>query len=122
MNRWKEVGIRSSRLNIKNFSDSLKCGSFFSSDPAKNFPYEIGETLPGLEDKSIWTLHHGKKKATGDPVTVFAYDVKAGSETLLQTAKTSLKRIKTLRHPNILTFLDGVEVSDFFFIYESRNI
>ncbi|GFR57907.1 N-terminal kinase-like protein [Elysia marginata] len=83
--------------------------SFFSRDPAKDFHYDIGEKVTGLEDKSIWTLHRGKKKSSGDPVSIFAFDVKSASETQIQTAKSSLKRIKTLRHPNILTFLDGVE-------------
>jgi SCY1-like protein 1 len=36
--------------------------SFFSRDPAKDFHYDIGEKITGLENKSIWTLHHGKKK------------------------------------------------------------
>ncbi|KAK3092649.1 hypothetical protein FSP39_005381 [Pinctada imbricata] len=83
--------------------------SFFSRDPAKDFHYEIGEKIPGLEDRSIWTLHHGKKKGSGDPVTVFAFDVKSSSESQVQVAKGAFKRIKTLRHPNFVTFLDGVE-------------
>ncbi|RUS84598.1 hypothetical protein EGW08_007625 [Elysia chlorotica] len=83
--------------------------SLFSRDPAKDFQYEIGEKFTGLEEKSIWTLHRGKKKNSGDPVSIFAFDIKAASETQIQTAKSSLKRIKTLRHPNILTFLDGIE-------------
>ncbi|XP_013069379.2 N-terminal kinase-like protein isoform X1 [Biomphalaria glabrata] len=83
--------------------------SFFSRDPAKDFHYDIGEKVPGLEDKSIWTLHKGKKKANGESVSIFAFDVKSASDALVQTAKASLKRLKTLRHPNILTFLDGVE-------------
>ncbi|KAH9519561.1 N-terminal kinase-like protein [Bulinus truncatus] len=83
--------------------------SFFSRDPAKDFHYEIGEKVPGLEDKSIWSLHKGKKKANGDPVSIFSFDVKNASDALVQTAKASLKRLKTLRHPNILTFLDGIE-------------
>lgn len=37
--------------------------SFFSRDPTKDFSYEISpEKVPGLDDKSIWTLHKGKKK------------------------------------------------------------
>ena len=36
--------------------------SFFSRDPAKDFQYEIGEKVTGLEEKSIWILHRGKKK------------------------------------------------------------
>ncbi|XP_059154679.1 N-terminal kinase-like protein [Physella acuta] len=89
--------------------------SFFSRDPAKDFHYDIGEKVLGLEDKSIWTLHRGKKKGSGDPVSIFAFDVKGSSEALIQTAKASLKRLKTLRHPNILTFLDGVETDKFIY-------
>lgn len=83
--------------------------SFFSRDPAKDFHYDIGEKIPGLENKSIWSLHHGKKKGTGEPVTIFAFDVKSSSESQVQVAKGAFKRIKTLRHPNIVSFLDGVE-------------
>lgn len=34
----------------------------FSRDPTKDFNYELGVKIPGLEDKSLWTLHSGKKK------------------------------------------------------------
>ena len=30
---------------------------------AQNFPYEIGEKAGSLADKSVWTLHEGKKKS-----------------------------------------------------------
>lgn len=36
--------------------------SFFSRDPTKDFPYEIGDVIEGLNGKSIWTLHKAKKK------------------------------------------------------------
>ncbi|OWA55147.1 hypothetical protein BV898_19534, partial [Hypsibius exemplaris] len=29
----------------------------------------------------------------------------------LSAAKSSMKRLKTMRHPNILTFVDGLEVT-----------
>ncbi|XP_064622073.1 N-terminal kinase-like protein [Lineus longissimus] len=83
--------------------------SFFSRDPAKDFNYDIGDKVLGLDDKSIWSLHEGKRKTTGEPVSVFVFDNKNGSESQIQLAKASFKRIKTLRHPNILTFLDGLE-------------
>ena len=39
--------------------------SFFSRDPAKGFPYEVGEKVSGLEsDNSIWSLHEGKQKVS----------------------------------------------------------
>lgn len=36
--------------------------SFFSRDPTSSFPYEFGEEIKGLEEKSVWTLHEGKRK------------------------------------------------------------
>jgi len=36
--------------------------SFFSRDPAKDFHYDILEKVESLDDKSVWSLHKGKKK------------------------------------------------------------
>ena len=36
--------------------------SFFSRDPVKDFAYEIGDKISGLEEKSLWVLHEGKRK------------------------------------------------------------
>lgn len=45
--------------------------SFFARDPTKDFPYEIGEPVPGLENKSIWTLHKAKRKVIRKGVTYY---------------------------------------------------
>lgn len=37
------------------------------------------------------------------------YDIKSGNDTQLEIAKVSVKRLKTLRHPSILTYLDSLE-------------
>ncbi|CAN7999790.1 unnamed protein product [Ixodes hexagonus] len=83
--------------------------SFFARDPAKDFGYEVGDVVPGLEDKSIWQLHKGKKKVTGQEVSIFVFELKGGNDVLLDTAKASVKRLKTLRHPNILQYMDSLE-------------
>lgn len=83
--------------------------SFFSRDSTKEFPYEIGEQVPGYETRSIWSLHKAKRKGTNDEVSVFVYDIKNGSEAKFEIAKAFLKRLKTLRHPSILQFLDSLE-------------
>jgi len=83
--------------------------SYFSRDPIANFNYDIGEVADALEGISLWKLHEGKSKASGDRVSIFALDVKAASETQLETARTTLKRIKTLRHPNVISYVDSVE-------------
>jgi hypothetical protein len=35
---------------------------FWTKDPVKDFPYDITDVTTGLDEKSIWTLHKGKKK------------------------------------------------------------
>lgn len=83
--------------------------SFFSRDPTKDFPYEIGEPVSGLNDKSVWSLHKGKKRATQEEVSVFLFDVQKSSDTQLEVAKSALKKLKTLRHPSLMHFLDSSE-------------
>ncbi|XP_030620623.1 N-terminal kinase-like protein [Chanos chanos] len=81
--------------------------SFFSRDPVKDFNYEI---IPDTQEQSgIWTLHRGKRKTTGEPVSIFVYEVAQGTEEQTQLAKAAFKRMKTLRHPNILVYVDGLE-------------
>uniref|UniRef100_A0A674D5F4 N-terminal kinase-like protein n=1 Tax=Salmo trutta TaxID=8032 RepID=A0A674D5F4_SALTR len=81
--------------------------SFFARDPVKDFNYEI---LPDTQDTSgIWTLHRGKRKTGGEPLSVFVYEVSTGTEEQTQLAKAAFKRMKTLRHPNILAYVDGLE-------------
>ncbi|XP_032384121.1 N-terminal kinase-like protein isoform X1 [Etheostoma spectabile] len=81
--------------------------SFFARDPVKDFAYEI---LPDSQETSgIWTLHRGKRKTNGEPVSVFLYELAQGTEQQTQLAKAAFKRMKTLRHPNILAYVDGLE-------------
>lgn len=47
--------------------------SFFSRDPTKDFAYEIGEKVSGLEDRSLWILHQGKRKVSADVFVGVAY-------------------------------------------------
>ena len=62
----------------------------FSKDPAKDFPYENGERLGQihLANKTVWTLHSGKHRTTGDTVAIFSCDSKDGaSQTQLDIAR-----------------------------------
>jgi len=49
-------------------------------------------------------------QGSDEEVSVFIYDVKNGSDAQLEIARAALKRLKTLRHPSILTYLDSLEV------------
>ncbi|XP_078516995.1 N-terminal kinase-like protein isoform X2 [Lissotriton helveticus] len=80
---------------------------FFARDPFKDFPYDLGadaEPVPG-----IWSLQRGKRKTTADPVSIFTYEIKPNFDEETQVAKGAFKRLKTLRHPNILAYIDGLE-------------
>lgn len=90
--------------------------SFFSRDPAKDFPYEVGEPVAGLADKSVWSLHKAKRRGTHEEVSVFLFDVHKGSETQLEVAKAALKKLKTLRHPSLMHFLDSCETDKVLYI------
>uniref|UniRef100_A0A8C4L483 N-terminal kinase-like protein n=1 Tax=Equus asinus asinus TaxID=83772 RepID=A0A8C4L483_EQUAS len=81
----------------------------FARDPVRDFPFELSPEPPEGSPPGPWALHRGRKKATGSPVSIFVYDVKPGAEELTQVAKAAFKRLKTLRHPNILAYIDGLE-------------
>ncbi|XP_055586275.1 N-terminal kinase-like protein isoform X2 [Uranotaenia lowii] len=91
--------------------------SFFSRDSTKDFPYEIGEPIQQFDSRSIWSLHKGKRKgSSGEEVSVFVYDIKNGSDVKLDLAKAAIKRLKTLRHPSVLQFLDSLETDKVLYV------
>lgn len=90
--------------------------SFFSRDSSKEFPYEIGDSVASLDAKSIWSLHKAKRKSTNEEVSVFVYDIKNGSDIKLEIAKSSMKRLKTLRHPSVLQYLDSCETDKMLYV------
>ncbi|CAH0550341.1 unnamed protein product [Brassicogethes aeneus] len=90
--------------------------SFFSRDPSKDFNFEIGEPVGRLHEKSVWSLHKGKKKGSNEEVSVFVFDIKNSSEAQLEIAKSSIKRLKTLRHPSVLTYIDSLESDKFLYL------
>ncbi|XP_071533410.1 N-terminal kinase-like protein [Panulirus ornatus] len=83
--------------------------SIFSRDPTSSFPYELGEEIRSGDSRSIWKLHRGKKKQNGEEVSLFICDVKDGNSSYLDIAKSAVKKLKTLRHPCILTYMDSLE-------------
>lgn len=61
----------------------------------------------------MWTLFKAKKKATREPLSIFRLEIKDSTISLIDRAKQSLKRIKTLRHPSILKYIDSSENDKF---------
>ncbi|OQV13003.1 N-terminal [Hypsibius exemplaris] len=83
--------------------------SIFSRDPTKDFGYEIQDPVHSYNGCSFWALHKAVKKGTSEEFSVFVYDAQKQGDSWLSAAKSSMKRLKTMRHPNILTFVDGLE-------------
>ncbi|CAI2178464.1 8859_t:CDS:10 [Funneliformis geosporum] len=80
-----------------------------------SFPYNIGEKIEAFEGLSIWSLHNGTKKEDGSSVSVFTFDCNKQKERL-QLAKNAFKKFRTIRHPDLLRYLDGVETDTFIYI------
>ncbi|CAO3638425.1 unnamed protein product [Cunninghamella blakesleeana] len=87
-------------------SGFVKSGlSFIGKDPS--FPYSIGDKVE-FYDHSLWALHHGTKREDGSSVSIFVFDCNKNRDKI-QLAKNTFKRLRTLRHPDLLKYLDGVE-------------
>jgi SCY1-like protein 1 len=71
--------------------------------------YEIGEQIANFSEKSIWSLFKARKRNSGEAVSIFRFDIKEQNSSSVERAKQSLKRIKTLRHPSILKYVDSCE-------------
>ncbi|KAI9197249.1 armadillo-type protein [Polychytrium aggregatum] len=70
-------------------------------------PFSIGEPISS-SPSSLWAIHRGTKKDDNTPVSVFVFDC-ARFKDKVAIARNCLKRFKTIRHPDILKFIDGVE-------------
>lgn len=83
----------------------------FPWNPNSDFysQYDIGEHVTNFNGKSIWTLYKAKKKGTNEPLSIFRFDFKEANNPNVERAKQALKRIKTLRHPSILKYVDSSE-------------
>ncbi|KAI9329125.1 armadillo-type protein [Zopfochytrium polystomum] len=77
-----------------------------SGGPA--LPFTIGAVSDSTDVSSIWTIHKGTKKDDGSPVTVFIFDCVKHKDKLA-LAKNAIKRFKTIRHPDMLKYIDGAE-------------
>ncbi|KAI9328976.1 armadillo-type protein [Obelidium mucronatum] len=87
------------------FNLSTLVSSLSSTAPAH--PFSLLESVGELSPAG-WQLHKASK--AGAEASVFVFDsAKPGNKERLFLAKNALKRSKTLRHPGLLSFVDGAE-------------
>jgi SCY1-like protein 1 len=76
---------------------------------APNIPYNIAGNVPSYNDQSGWSLNTGTTKANSDPVSIFKIKLEGLSSSRKEACTNAFNRMKTIRHPNVLKFLDGIE-------------
>ncbi|KAF5738406.1 hypothetical protein HS088_TW13G01305 [Tripterygium wilfordii] len=77
----------------------------------KDLPYNIGDPYPAAWGS--WTHHRGTSKDDGSPVSIFALSGSNAQDGHLAAGRNGVKRLRTVRHPNILSFLHSTEVETF---------
>ncbi|RUS24657.1 armadillo-type protein [Jimgerdemannia flammicorona] len=89
-------------------SGVLKSSLQLLSKDATTFPYTIGDKVDWYEGQSIWSLHHGTKREDGTPVSIFTFDCQKQRDSI-PLAKNAFKKMRTIRHPDLLKYIDGFE-------------
>lgn len=82
-----------------------------SSAGIKDFPYNIGE--PYSSAWGSWTHYRGTNKDDGSPVSIFSFSASNSQDGHVAAARNGVKRLRTVRHPNILSFLHSTEAEVF---------
>ncbi|XVF00378.1 hypothetical protein REPUB_Repub03eG0280400 [Reevesia pubescens] len=74
----------------------------------KDLPYNIGD--PYLSAWGSWSHFRGTSKDDGSPVSIFSLSGSNPQDGHLAAGRNGVKRLRTVRHPNILSFLHSTEV------------
>ncbi|KAG5134963.1 hypothetical protein AAZX31_09G230900 [Glycine max] len=82
-----------------------------SGTGVKDLPYTIAEPYPSAWGS--WTHSRGTSKDDGSPVSVFSLSGSNAQDGHLAAARNGVKRLRTVRHPNILSFLHSAEIETY---------
>ncbi|KLO19476.1 ARM repeat-containing protein [Schizopora paradoxa] len=86
-----------------------------------NLPFTLGDKVSFYEGKTIWTLYDALKRDDSSPVSVFYFDAnQPGKRNQLPLAKNALRKLRTVRHPDVLKFIDAVESDTSVYIMTER--
>lgn len=77
----------------------------------RDLPYNIGEPYPSAWGS--WLHHRGTSKDDGSPVSIFSLSGTNAQDGHLAAGRNGVKRLRTVRHPNILSFLHSTEIETF---------
>eukprot|EP00198_Chlamydomonas_reinhardtii_P004430 XP_001693766.1 protein kinase [Chlamydomonas reinhardtii] len=74
------------------------------------FPYTLEEAYESSWGQ--WTHHRGKSKDDNSPVSIFRISATDPNDRKLVCARNGVKRLKMLRHPNLLAYKDSTEMNE----------
>lgn len=77
----------------------------------KDLPYNMGDPYPSAWGS--WSHFRGTSKDDGSPVSIFSLSGSNPQDGHLAAGRNGVKRLRTVRHPNILSFLHSTEVETF---------
>lgn len=86
--------------------------SFFQRDPKSQFPYDIPAGEQHFFDR-VSIGNSFKKAEPGELATIF-WDNRSS------TLKQQAQKLKTMRHPNIITYLDSIELEGTFYLVTEK--
>lgn len=71
----------------------------------ESLPFTVKEKIDAFSKQTDWSMYDGKRVVAGttEDVSIFKVDVKSA------TSKNAMKRLRVMRHPNILSFRDAHE-------------
>lgn len=84
--------------------------------------FGLGDRQSEYDGLTLWTLYSGTKRDDASPVSVFVFDaaqptsLRTDRKTLLQLARNALRKLKTLRHPDLIRYIDGSETDSAVYI------
>ncbi|GMI83264.1 cytoplasmic tRNA export protein [Hibiscus trionum] len=82
-----------------------------SGTGVKDLPYNIGDPYPSAWGS--WSHFRGTSKDDGSPVSIFSLTGTNPQDGHLAAGRNGVRRLRTVRHPNILSFLHSTEVESF---------
>ena len=75
------------------------------------FPYSQGSELIASHPSPHWRLFNASHTSSGEPFTIFSFDKSKHDLASLTLAKNAVQKLKILRHPCILRFVDSTETA-----------
>ncbi len=75
-----------------------------------SFPYNVEGAYSSCWGQ--WTHYKGTSKDDGSPVSIFKISAADPNDNKLVVARNGVRRLKMLRHPNLLAFKDSYEATE----------